>query len=97
MQHAGRIRRIADQDQIRIHRYLACIEPETGSGRQDQPLRPVAGGDERRFRFGELGMDDQRLSWMHGAGEHSEGLGAACGGQHLINGDTMRLSYGLGC
>ena len=45
-----------------IRRYLVHIEPETGSVRQDQPLRLVAGGNERRLGFGELRVDDQRSS-----------------------------------
>ena len=46
---------------IRLQQVSGQVQPETGSGRQDQPLRPMAGRNERRLGFGELGMDDQRL------------------------------------
>ena len=77
MQHAGRIRRIADHNQIRIRRQQIRVEPEAGRRRQDQPPRSVSGRDERRLGFGELRMDDQRPFGTKCASQQGEGFGAS--------------------
>ena len=97
VQHAGRVRRIADHDQIGIRRQQIEVEPETGRRRQDQPLRLVSSCRERRLGFGELRVDDQRPFRTKGASQQSEGFRASGSRQHLIDCDVVGLSNGLGC
>ena len=97
MQHAGRVCRIADNDQVRLHRQLVRSKPEVAGWRQNEPLRRVPSRNERRLGFGELRMDDQRSMWTEGTGEQGESFGAARCRQHLINGDGVGLGDGLAC
>ena len=89
MQHARRVCRIADQDQIRLRRYLVRVEPEAGSGGQDQPVRLVAG--RRSAASGSV-----NCGWMISGplgrrvrASRVKASGTACGGQDLINGDAV--------
>ena len=72
------------------------MQPEAGRGRQDQPLGPVSGRNERRLGFCELRVDDQRSIGTKGASQQGEGFRPSGSRQDLIDRDVVGLGNGLG-
>src|SRR6185436_4369062 len=98
MEHACRVRRISDHDEIGCRGDLVYEKPEVSRGRQDVPLGAVAGREKRRLGFGELGVNDDWPLGMERTRDQSEGLGASGGGEYLIYADRVRLADRLaGC
>ena len=90
VQHAGRVGRVADHDQIGVIRDQLGVRAGSRPRRDQQhPVRAVAGGDQRRLRLGELRVDDHRPPPRLGAGQQGEGFRPARGRQHLIAGDLV--------
>ena len=83
MQHPRRVRRVAEDDQIRVGTDPVGVQPETLVGAQHRPAHLMAGGPPGHLGFGELRMHDHHLASRKCARDKGEGVRSTGGGQQL--------------
>ena len=95
MQSPGGVGRVADDDEIGIVGDVLGSQLEAVGPVQDEPgdLEPCL--DEGRLRFGELGVDDERVLGVQGMGDEGESLRPTAGGQQHLPGHLVHGGQGI--
>ncbi len=95
VQDRGRVRGVADHDQVGVVRDAGRVQAEAVGRVEQDAVHPVPGGPQRRLRLGELRVHHHRAAGAgQGTGDQHEAFGGPGGEKYLLRGSPVPVSDG---